>query len=259
MPETTSKPVILAFHGSGSNAMIHGIQLARLVRHLKSTFNVVPLEAPYPSAAGPGVLPFFEGCGPYKLWVHPSEQVSIDGMKSGSASSKMSEATEDIIKKAVADAKSEGSKVVGVLGFSQGTRVVAGLLKSVQIKRAIEKKGGSTEGLEWLDFKFGISVCGSYPPPLVPESVSKALEASGLDEAEKKEVNGAKIQTPTIHISGNQDEWQWTGKMLIEQCYEEGEGKSDVKYFDMGHHYPSDPAQTEGIVDWVAKTWKEVN
>ena len=38
------KPTILAFHGSGSNATIHTVQLARLNRVLKEHFNVESLE-----------------------------------------------------------------------------------------------------------------------------------------------------------------------------------------------------------------------
>ena len=38
------KPTILAFHGSGSNATIHTVQLARLNRVLKDHFNVESLE-----------------------------------------------------------------------------------------------------------------------------------------------------------------------------------------------------------------------
>jgi hypothetical protein len=38
------KPTILAFHGSGSNATIHTVQLARLTRLLKDHFDFVTLE-----------------------------------------------------------------------------------------------------------------------------------------------------------------------------------------------------------------------
>ena len=38
------KPTLLAFHGSGSNATIHTVQLARLNRVLKEHFNVETLE-----------------------------------------------------------------------------------------------------------------------------------------------------------------------------------------------------------------------
>ncbi|QRD06366.1 hypothetical protein JI435_307880, partial [Parastagonospora nodorum SN15] len=65
------KPTLLAFHGSGSNATVHTVQLARLMRLLRPHFDVESLEAPFASPAGPGVLPFFDGCGPFYRWLPP--------------------------------------------------------------------------------------------------------------------------------------------------------------------------------------------
>lgn len=38
------KPTVLAFHGSGSNAMVHSVQLARLMRVAGSDFEFESLE-----------------------------------------------------------------------------------------------------------------------------------------------------------------------------------------------------------------------
>jgi predicted esterase len=38
------KPTILAFHGSGSNATVHTVQLARLSRFLKPHFEIESLQ-----------------------------------------------------------------------------------------------------------------------------------------------------------------------------------------------------------------------
>lgn len=38
------KPTLLAFHGSGSNATIHSVQLARLVRVIKPYFDIESVE-----------------------------------------------------------------------------------------------------------------------------------------------------------------------------------------------------------------------
>lgn len=38
------KPTILAFHGSGSNAMVHTVQLARLNRVIGDDFNIESME-----------------------------------------------------------------------------------------------------------------------------------------------------------------------------------------------------------------------
>lgn len=41
------KPTLLAFHGSGSNATVHTVQLARLMRVIKDHFEVESLEGVY--------------------------------------------------------------------------------------------------------------------------------------------------------------------------------------------------------------------
>jgi hypothetical protein len=38
------KPTLLAFHGSGSNATVHTVQLARLMRVIKDEFEIESLE-----------------------------------------------------------------------------------------------------------------------------------------------------------------------------------------------------------------------
>jgi len=42
--ETGVKPTLLAFHGSGSNSTVHTVQLARLMRAIKSEFEVESME-----------------------------------------------------------------------------------------------------------------------------------------------------------------------------------------------------------------------
>ncbi|KAL1600657.1 hypothetical protein SLS60_007045 [Paraconiothyrium brasiliense] len=169
-----------------------------------------------------------------------------------------------LVKSAVAKAKARGSQVVGVIGFSQGTRVVAGLLKAAQIRRELLKEGKG-QGLDWCDFKFGVSVCLSFPPPLIPIEVIEVVKGSGLDEARQKEILEAKIKLPALHLLGAQDEWKWAGKLLVESAYEVdpepkdevGKGKNGVFEFAMGHHYPVQPEDTQKVADWVLGTWEE--
>ncbi|KAF2001742.1 hypothetical protein P154DRAFT_489679 [Amniculicola lignicola CBS 123094] len=255
-------PTLLAFHGSGSNAMIHIVQLARLSRLLKADFEIVSLQAPFPSAAGPGILPFFDGCGPYSRWIPPSENVTTDGMRNGLASSVMSAEVESLVKDAVLEARGKGSKVVGLIGFSQGTRVVAGLMKGCEIRRAVveAEEGGEKgeEGEDWCDFDFALSVCGSYPPPLLPPSVSARLSASSLSPSAQESILSSRVKLPTLHLEGNADEWAWAAKLLVEGVYEVGEGMSEVRVCEMGHHYPQKVEEIEGVRDWVVGTVRGV-
>ncbi|KAI8936694.1 hypothetical protein NX059_007086 [Plenodomus lindquistii] len=250
-----SKPTLLAFHGSGSNATVHAVQLARLMRVIKSQFNVEILEAPFPSPAGPGVLPFFDGCGPFKRWLPPSEKVTLEDMRLGRATHTLAPEVEDLIRSTITRVTSSGSPVVGLIGFSQGTKVVAGLLRGLEIRRALGDKAGEVG--QWLDtLRFGVSICGSYPPPLIPASIVTALEESGLPEEEEKKKKALlerKIEIPTFHAQGKNDEWHWAGKALIEGHYEVGEGKSVRMEWEMGHHYPVAPEESEQIGKWMGE------
>ncbi|KAF1958393.1 hypothetical protein CC80DRAFT_30132 [Byssothecium circinans] len=252
------KPTLLAFHGSGSNATIHTIQMARLSRLLKPHFDIISLDAPYPSPAGPGILPFFEGCGPYHRWIPPSETLSIAAMRSGSGSSTLPPEVEDLVHSTITSVAEKGSRVVGLLGFSQGTRVVAGLLKAAEI---VQARAPGDAALAWLDFRFAVSVCGSYPPPLVPGA------AKALVEGEGGGVLAEKIKVPTLHVQGEKDEWDWAGKLLVEGSFDvggdagtgTGTGRgSEVLRLDMGHHYPVKAEDSKKIADWVLSVWKDV-
>lgn len=173
-------------------------------------------------------------------------------MKRGEASSTMPAEVESLVRGTVSRIRASGGSVVGLIGFSQGTRVVAGLLKGAEIRTALNGPAEVNEELDWLDFSFALSVCASYPPPLVPACASEALAKSALGLEEQTAVREGKIGIPTLHVQGAQDEWVGMGKLLIEGSYDVGdESKSRVLELDMGHHYPVQPEDTEKIKDWV--------
>jgi hypothetical protein len=186
--------------------------------------------------------------------------VTISDMKAGNSTTAMAPEVEDLIRSTVQRINSTGGKVVGLIGFSQGTKVVAGLLKGCEIRRALAEKGIDVSQLAYLDFDFGVSVCGSYPPPLIPPSVSTALEAaasSGLSEEERKELLEKKVSLPAFHVQGLQDEWNWAGQGLIDRWYEVGEGRSVVRHWEQGHFYPVQPEESQEIGDWMASVLRD--
>lgn len=253
----TIKPTLLAFHGSGSNAMIHTVQFARLSKYLNPTFEIVHLEGPFASAAGPGVLPFFEGCGPYKRWVPLTEQLSTSAMKNGEGSSSMALETETLVRTTISEIRAKGGRVVGLIGFSQGTRIIAGLLKGAEIAARLQDDGSDVSALDWLqDLEFGISVCDSYPPATLPLSVTKTLSSSLVSADQQEALLREKIRKPAIHVLGKQDEWMWAGRLFVEQVYEVKEGQSEVLEADVGHQYPIEVRDTERIWAWVEGVWK---
>lgn len=177
-------------------------------------------------------------------------------MKKGEASPVMPIEVESLIRDTVGGIRAQGGKVVGLIGFSQGTRVVAGLLKGTEIVREMRKEKVGDDEVGWLDFRFAISVCGSYPPPLIPAAATTLL--GGLSEEERKAIEEQKIGLPTVHVQGKQDEWEWAGKLLIDGAYNVQEGQSEVMELEMGHHYPVQQEESERIKDWVLRAYSDV-
>jgi hypothetical protein len=182
-------------------------------------------------------------------------------MKSGSSTAVLPAEVESLVRDAVQRIRSAGGRVAGLVGFSQGTKVVAGLLRGAEIRRAL---GATDEATAWCDFPAALSVCGSYPPPLVPVSVLALVEAAGLAEKEKEALLGRKIRTPTFHVLGERDEWVWAGEGLVRGHFEvggeegdEGEGRSRVVRWDMGHHYPTRPEESEEMATWLVRVLGE--
>jgi hypothetical protein len=172
-------------------------------------------------------------------------------------------AVSNLIEAAVNRARNRGSKVAGIIGFSMGTRVVAGLLKASQMRRELQKEG-VWGGPEWLDFNFGVTMCSSFPPLLVPAVAVEAVRNSGLAEARQKEILEARITIPALHVLGSDDEWLYAGKLLVQSGYETDiepqkeveKGKNGVYEFNMGHQYPVQPEDTQKVANWIVGTWE---
>jgi predicted esterase len=211
-----SKPCILCLHGGGTNARIFNIQTIRIQRALSSTFEFIFIDAPFESPPGPGVLPFFEGCGPFYRWIAPGEDTLPD-------------ATRRLIDE-TARLRGGQKRVVGVLGFSQGARLAAGLLLELQL--------GGKEG---EDFKFGVFLMGTAPP----------LTSNSLGDEEKKVL----ITTPSVHVVGVYDPYVNESEMLFNEHFD---GRTARKLeFQVGHRLPTIEADTKMIVDEILRLYRE--
>jgi predicted esterase len=203
-------PSILCLHGGGTNATIFNIQAIRLQRALSSTFNFVFLDAPFPGPPGPGVLPIFEGCGPFLRWTKSP------------ADNNLPDETRALITNACKE-----TAFVGVLGFSQGAKLAAGLLLEQHVKK---EKG----------FSFGVLLMGTSPPLV-----------GGLSEEER----GTKIGVPSVVVVGKEDPWREEGRSLFwEFCDRE---KATLVELDVGHRLPTLEAETQIIVDEILKLYRE--
>lgn len=109
--------------------------------------------------------------------------------------------------------RKDGRGFVGVLGFSQGARVAAGLL--------LEQQLGKPSAAVGDDLCFGIFLNGTCPPL-----------TSRLTEEERAE----RIVYPTLSVLGLQDPWREDGQKLFSQHCDSKAAK--LLEFDIGHRLP---------------------
>lgn len=209
-------PIILCFHGRGSSAKIFEIQSRFQRNELTDQFKLVPLDGPFVSDAGPGILPFFEGCEPYHSWTVP--QPLENSSSAAETKEILKQSGGDAVKKFL-DAESSGGsasavneivinatkrhgrqRIIGVFGFSQGTRVVSGLLRQ---QHMLQRRGLDPDAYGLPTFKFGVLCNGGTGVancvqlrPLQGENVPDDLT---FNEDER-------ITIPTLHIRGINDE-----------------------------------------------------
>jgi len=122
---------------------------------------------------------------------------------------------------------------MGVLGFSQGCRVAAGLL----LEQMSGKGVGEGDGLAFAVFANG--TC----PPLAWE----------LSEAER----GRLIDCPTLHVIGLQDPHREGGRMLYGSHCEKQ--KAALLEFEVGHRFPTAEEDTEEVVAEILRMYRETS
>lgn len=193
-----ARPRVAMFHGGGSTSKIFQMQCESIEQRLASRFELVYFDAPFQSGPGKGILPFFsfEEWGPYLSWFTNRE----DGEEysDGTAGNyDDEEGIERIIR--LMRESGPGGKWVGCLGFSQGTRVVAGLLLWQQLR-----KNKGVEVGENIDLQFGVLCMGAYSPmtSTIPESL---LEWDEKDPSRSFARKDELIKIPTLHLHGLKD------------------------------------------------------
>ena len=235
-------PRLLCLHGGGTSALIFKIQTRRLQWALRSTFKFVFADGPFTSGAGPGVLPAFADCEPYFSWLDRESPTPEQDQRR----------VRQVLKKVIKD---DGGEFVGVMGFSQGGRLTAGLL-------ADQAEGNAGEGIP--NWKFGVMLCGSYPPLSLSLAKSPLAKPSqGTDEhGETREPDEDEIiHVPSVLVRGTLDPHGEKGRRL--EKYFDPE-TAIILVFKMGHHLPaaagdttSDKGDTQRIVDAILKVYSD--
>lgn len=142
-----------------------------------------------------------------------------------------------VLRKAIAEDAGIG-EWVGVLGFSQGGMMTAGLL-------ADQEEGEETGLPEW---QFGVLLCASYPPLSLSRARGHMMQKGTVDEhgevrePEEKEI----LHTPSVHVRGRLDPHFEKGRRLAKFF------DKDTSFhleFVMGHHLPGAAGDTTSSKD----------
>lgn len=245
-------PRILCLHGGGTSSLIFTFQSRRLVKFLQPHFRLVFIDAPHECGPGPGVLPFFEGAGPYYQWVSKTEEEE----------EQVRERIEEALGKKDDDDDDDGNKAgqpfVGVIGFSQGARVAAGLLHQAEAQAHTQDRKGDGDGdrvLREKGLRFGVLMNGSYPP--LRQSSNPSTILPRLSEHTQRDWNDRHegvIHTPSIHVHGIRDPALPASKLLT-KCFDPS--SATVLEYDNGHHLPASDDDSKVIVDHILRVYNE--
>ncbi|KAI1085701.1 serine hydrolase FSH [Whalleya microplaca] len=170
MAPSKTLPVIFCLHGHGTNATIYRHQARNIVQVLKPKFRFVFVESPIETTqAGTGVLPIFADVKPYRRWHHDENVIGSFDVTADDIEQERHRVRDTLAEHI------ERERPVGIMAFSQGTRVANAL--------CLDRELGA-------HIKFIVNICGfSGLLPLTSE-----LEHRTLD-------------LPSIHVQGSADPW----------------------------------------------------
>ena len=223
------KPRVLMLHGGGTSATIFSIQTRKVQWALKQYFDFQFLDAPWQSPPGPGVLPVFADAGPFYRWAR------WYGHEDG-----------NLLKERLKDKFNEpGGPWVGVLGFSQGGRLAAGLLWE-------QERGKLDHLLPGLDFKFGVFVGASYPILHLSHGPKGAFNERDRRDWDPKYLHS--INVPSVHCQGLMDPVLPLAQTM-ERCFDPKLAK--VMTPNIPHQMPLEEDQNKELCDAILEAYKE--
>ncbi|KAL9114627.1 MAG: hypothetical protein Q9227_001305 [Pyrenula ochraceoflavens] len=224
-------PAILCLHGAGTSARIFRFQARNIASALKDHFRFVFLDAPVKSQPGPNVLPYFESVPPYWRWV---TNIGRDGGSGTELEKREIKEVDQLLRRVIAEKEGGGAgKFVGVMGFSQGCRVAAGLLLR---QREWALTGHVDESFP--KFRFGLFVGGGYPPIRFTDGP----------------VQSEAIDVPTVHAAGRDDPQFVPTMKLISEC---SALRASEYEFTGGHHMPMVMAESRLLANLVLDAYTE--
>ncbi|KAL4902781.1 hypothetical protein BDW74DRAFT_180480 [Aspergillus multicolor] len=228
---TEPKPAILCLHGHGSNGAIFRTQCQQLSNALSPHFRLLFLNSPITTPqAGVGVHPHYAHIKPYRRWHQDPNTIGLFDVTAEDVERERRIVRESL-KEVIERERASGSAVVGVMGFSQGTRVAVAVCLDPELGRNI---------------KFAIMVCGIGP------ELSLGT-ASGLGSPGNAGAPRPSLDIVSVHVQGSADPWSAKGTRLMRQYF--NPGLATVVRFQGGHEIPVKTGDVQRIAAVMAECW----
>ncbi|PYH92391.1 hypothetical protein BO71DRAFT_357385 [Aspergillus ellipticus CBS 707.79] len=192
---SSPRPRIACFHGGGSKAAIYDVQCSHLAKLLENDFQLVFFDGPFTRDAGPGILPAFRGYEPYKSWFTKDDTGAelSDGSGYDTTGRDGVERVWNLMEESDRQQQQKGEAVgpwVAVMGFSQGTRMVGGMLLDQQRRADAAWEGeGERAGVR---LKFGVCCMGAGAP--MESEIGTHFN-----------FDNQVVKIPTLHVHGLKD------------------------------------------------------
>ncbi|RHZ55502.1 putative oxidoreductase [Aspergillus thermomutatus] len=218
-PET--KPAIIRLHGHGSSGEIFQTQAQRLTQVLSPHFRFLFLNSPITTPqAGVGVQPYYAHIKPYRRWHQDGNTIGLFDVTAEDVERErrvVRDSLKDVIERERRN-NGPGAGVVGVMGFSQGTRVATAVCLDPELGR---------------DIKFAILICGICPS--LPLSAAETTQVS------------RPLDIVSVHVQGSGDPWSAKGTRLSKQYF--NQRLATVVRFKGGHEIPVKTGDVQSIAE----------
>ncbi|KAK2831903.1 hypothetical protein FQN49_007056 [Arthroderma sp. PD_2] len=248
---TLHLPRILCLHGGGSNAKVFHTQCRVIRQHLKSTFRLCFVDAPFSSPAGPGIVSVYEDFAPFYCWHNWRPGVTED------FGGQTLNYVEKMLREAMAEDDERGAtgEWVGILGFSQGAKTSASILMKQQVQTELNIRDANS-----FDFKFGVIMNGRGPfldlgLELGNENSAGSSASSTTGRSEESAPASELLEIPTIHVHGRRDPGLCFHRNLRE-CYFVKSSTRLVEW-DGDHRLPIKFNDVDAVVSQMIEVAKE--
>lgn len=238
-----SAPRILCLHGGGVTGDVFRMQARSIIKYLPD-FRLVFADGPFFCDPGPGIVPVYEDCGPFRRWLRwlPHHQEIDD-----------ESAIEEVMYNIeTCKREDEGTGPwVGLIGFSQGAKLSASLLYDQQVR--VERTGKAE-----TEYKFAVLLAGRSPLVSFSEySRHPALVTAGAisEGFDYPHPSPHVLRLPTIHVHGLNDNGLHLHRKMLKQYHDPK--SATVIEWDGIHRVPIKKTDVEPIAREIYRVARE--